>query len=53
MDLTKLTTEELKALAYDNIVQVGILNRNIQMIEEEISKRPPTEPILPEEPKKK
>lgn len=39
MDITTKTTEELKAIAYDVLVQRDTATRNLQIIENEIAKR--------------
>ena len=39
MDITKMTIEQLKALAYDQMVELNIIQRNINSIENEIAKR--------------
>ena len=51
MDLTKLTIEQLKALAYDNIVEFEMRQNNLKVINEELARRR-TEPVKTE-PKKK
>jgi hypothetical protein len=44
MDLTKLKIEQLKAMAYDQIVILEQTQRNIQVLNAEIQKRN-TEPV--------
>ena len=39
MDLSKKTVEELKALAYDQLVQLQITQRNINLLDEAIAKK--------------
>lgn len=39
IELTKLSLTELKALAYDVAAQIESLQRNMQVINQEISKR--------------
>ena len=39
MDITKLTIEELKALAYDEMIKLNTAQQNIQLIQAEINKR--------------
>jgi hypothetical protein len=39
MDLTKKTETELKALAYDNLVQIEMCQMNIKMINEALAKK--------------
>lgn len=50
MDLTTKTVEELKALAYDQIAQKELAERNLQILNQEISKRLQ---VVPEPDKKK
>jgi len=38
-DITKMTEEQLKALAYDHLMVLNNTQRNIQLIEAEIAKR--------------
>ena len=45
MDITTKTTEELKALAYDVLVQRDTATRNLQIIENEIAKRAQPEEV--------
>ena len=45
MDITKKTVDELKALAYDLLVQSNNIQRNLQVVEKEISSRHPD--VLP------
>lgn len=52
MDITTKTTEELKAIAYDVLVQRDTATRNLQIIESEIAKRA-KEAEVDEKPKKK
>lgn len=39
MDITSKTTEELKALAYDQLLVLNQTQTNIKLIEQEIAKR--------------
>jgi hypothetical protein len=39
MDLTKMTLEQLKALAYDQLVDIQRLQQNLQLLNTEIEKR--------------
>lgn len=39
MDLTKLSTQELKALAYDQLVEMQRAQNNINLINAEIAKQ--------------
>lgn len=39
LDITKMNKEELKALAYDLIVQVQQIQNNLNVIQAEIGKR--------------
>ena len=50
MDLTKLTTENLKALAYDHLLDLERLQNNLKFLNEELAKR--NKPVKAE-PKKK
>lgn len=52
MDITTKTTEELKAIAYDVLVQRDTATRNLQIIENEIAKRA-NEAEVAEKPKEK
>lgn len=45
MDLTKLTIEQLKALAYDSIVDLERIQNNLKFLNEEISKRKTPLPV--------
>lgn len=45
IDLTKLSVDELKALAYDCICQANHFNRSLQTIEQEIANRKQLPPI--------
>lgn len=38
MDITKLTTEQLKALAYDEMVKIQIAQNNLQLIQQQMDK---------------
>ena len=40
MDITKMTITELKALAYDQLVELERVQTNIKAINEQIRKRP-------------
>jgi hypothetical protein len=50
IDLTKLSVDELKALAYDCICQVNSFQRNLQTIEQEIAIRKQQQ-VVPEKEK--
>jgi len=39
MDITKLTVEALKALAYDEMAKIQLSQQNLQLINQEISKK--------------
>lgn len=52
MDITTKSIEELKAIAYDVLVQRDTATRNLQIIENEIAKRA-KEAEVAEKPKKK
>ena len=39
VDITKMTVEELKALAYDLIVQAQVTQQQITLVQQEIAKR--------------
>lgn len=41
MDITKMSVTELKALAFDTIVQIENLNKNLSTINREIAGREP------------
>lgn len=43
MDISSKTLEQLKALAYDQMIELSRIQRNIGIIEQEIAKR--NEPI--------
>jgi len=51
MDITKLSIEALKAMAYDEFVRVQVSQKNLEIINTEISKRQTevseTEPVEP------
>ena len=51
--MKEYTIEQLKALAYDRIVQVQKLNSELQMIEQEVLKRSEKQPKSEPKPKKK
>jgi hypothetical protein len=44
MDLSKYTLEQLKALAYENIISIQKYQNGLRVIEEEIAKRDETKP---------
>lgn len=46
MDLTKLTLEQLKILAYENIVAIQKYQNGLKVIEEEIAKRGEEKPSV-------
>jgi len=39
MDITKISVAELKALAYDSLVQLDAIQKNLQIINAELAKR--------------
>lgn len=41
IDLTKMSLEQLKAFAYDQLAVIENAQRNLQTINQEIAKRPP------------
>lgn len=51
MDISKLSIESLKAMAYDEFVRVQVSQKNLEIINAEISKRQAevseTEPVEP------
>ena len=52
MDITKLTVTELKALAFDTLVQIEALNKDLQIINQQIKNKqmePTTENVSAEE----
>ena len=43
MDISKQTTEQLKALGYDQMQELDRINRNLQLIQAEIARRNETD----------
>lgn len=48
MDITKLDTQELKALAYDEILKIERAQVNLKLINEEINKKLTQSPEIQE-----
>ena len=43
MDISQQTTEQLKALGYDQMQELDRINRNLQLIQAEIARRNETD----------
>lgn len=52
MDLTQLTVEQLKVMAYDELTKLDIAQNNLKVLNQEIAKRMQETPKA-EEPNKK
>lgn len=48
MELTTLSDEKLKSMAYDEMVRIQVAQNNIQVINQELSKRQPKETKMEE-----
>ena len=51
MDITKSTITELKSLAYDSLVELERIQKNLQVINAEITKRGEVEEVKEEKKK--
>ena len=50
MDITTLSNDQLKSLAYDQIIARDTAQNNIQVIQQELQRRASLPPELPEAP---